>query len=99
MLHLTNDSSSEVINKGSLNLLRSMESIGLIHLKPHISRDTEETIPENKYSFRWMRGIYKGLPGASVDEFLAECRADKEREFAIEKREKEERAQYAKLSS
>jgi len=47
--------------------------------------------------FRWC-GCHKGIPGASVDDFFARCREDKELEFAIEKRQLEERKRYAKLS-
>ncbi|MDR1786942.1 MAG: hypothetical protein LBR16_00610 [Treponema sp.] len=45
-----------------------------------------------------LRGCCKDSPG-TVDEFLAECHADKERELAIERRQAEESARYAELSS
>jgi len=57
---------------------------------------------ENKCSFLRFRGIHAGIPGASVEDFLARCREDKEHEFAIERRQEEERARRranAKLSS
>jgi len=43
-------------------------------------------------------GRHKGIPGASVDDFLARCREDKEYELALEQRRLEERKRYAKLS-
>jgi hypothetical protein len=49
-------------------------------------------------SFLQFMGCHKGIPGASVDDFLARCREDKELEFAIEERQLEERKRYAKLS-
>jgi hypothetical protein len=51
--------------------------------------------PQDEYSFRWLRGIHKGIPGGSVDDFLARCREDKEHELAIEKRQEEERKRLA----
>jgi len=57
---------------------------------------------EDKCSFQRFRGIHAGIPGASVEDFLARCREDKEHELAIEKRQEEERAHRranAKLSS
>ena len=70
----------EVINKGTLNLMRDMEGLGLIHMQPPASRVTEKTAFEDNRPNRWLRGCCKNLPGNSVDEFLANCRADKERE-------------------
>jgi len=46
---------------------------------------------EDKKPFRWMRGIHAGLHKGTVEDFLADCHADKERELAIEKRQEEER--------
>jgi len=63
-----------------------MESLGLIHVKTSASRDSEEVAQEGKYAYRKLRGIHKELPGASVEEFLAYCRADKERELDRENR-------------
>ena len=88
----------EVINKGTLNLLQSLEGMGLIQVKTSISQDSEETsqpLPENKQTWRWLYGCCKNSPQGSVDEFLARCREDKEYELAIEKREQEERARRA----
>jgi len=47
---------------------------------------------EDKRSFaeRFQR-IHAGLHKGSVEDFLADCRADKERELAIEKRQEEDR--------
>jgi len=69
-----------------------------------MSQDNESTVQEapppyaeeDKRSFLRFRGIHAGIPGASVEDFLARCREDKEYEFAIEKREEEERARLAK---
>ncbi|MDR2591194.1 MAG: hypothetical protein LBC59_00095 [Chitinispirillales bacterium] len=47
-------------------------------------------------------GRHKGIPGASVDDFLARCREDKEYELALEERqfqERQERRRNAKLST
>jgi len=84
----------EVINQGSLNLLRNMESLGLIHLTHPVSHNFEKVELQEKHANRWLRGCCKNLPKGSVDDFLANCRADKEREFAIEKRQQEERVRY-----
>jgi len=48
---------------------------------------------------RWGRGLTAGTPGGSVDDFLARCREDKERELALEKRQAEEHARYAGTAS
>ena len=76
----------ELIKPETLNLLRDMESLGLIHVKDSVSNDSKETSKGNKYAYKKLRGIHKNLPGASVDEFLKRCHADKERELSIEKR-------------
>jgi hypothetical protein len=49
---------------------------------------------------RWGRGSCKDMvkPG-SVERFLAECHADKERELALEKRQAEECARYTGTAS
>ena len=52
---------------------------------------------EEKPPYHWLRGCHKGIPGASVDDFFERCRADKEHEFEIERRQEEERARRAKL--
>ena len=85
----------EVINKGTLSLLREMENLGLIHVRPSVSQSIASTSPDDKRSNRWLKGCCKNLPEGSVDEFLARCRADKERELAIEKRQEEERSHRA----
>ena len=93
----------EVINKGTLNLLQSLEGMGLIHMKTPVSQDTGKPDQEDeKYSsFLQLQGIHKNIKGASVEEFLTRCREDKEYELAIEKREQEERVRRAskKLST
>ena len=74
----------EVINQGSLKLLRGMESLGLIHIKTSAS--------QVKKTYRSFRGYCKNSPNGSVDEFLARCQAEKEQELAIEKRNEEKRS-------
>ena len=81
----------EVKSQGTLNLLQDMEGLGLIHIYAPSSLDNTKTVPGDSNSYSWLRGCCKNLPGGSVDEFLANCRADKERELAIEKRQEEER--------
>jgi hypothetical protein len=44
---------------------------------------TPATAPQSSRSWRDMQGCCKGQPG-SVDEFLADCHADKDRELARE---------------
>jgi len=53
---------------------------------------TEETEKNEKPSYNRLRGCHKNIPGASVEDFLARSRADKEHEFEIERRQEEERA-------
>ena len=87
----------EVLNKGSLNLLREMENLGLINLHTSVSRISEKISRNDQSPYRWLRGCCKSIPGGSVEDFLARCREDKEHELAIEKREEEERERLAKL--
>jgi len=93
----------EVMNKKTLNLLDAMETMGLIHVQPPVPQNPKKTTEDDKNSFRWMRGIHAGISKGTVEDFLADCRKDKEREFAIEKRQDEERARArlanAELSS
>jgi hypothetical protein len=65
------------------------------------------TPPQNRASdcedpiFR-LCGCHKGIPGASVDDFLARRREDREYELALEERrfqERQERRRNAKLST
>ena len=86
----------EIMNHETLNLLRDLENLGLIHMQPSAAPDAEKTAQNDKHSFQRFRGIHAGLHGGSVEEFLAGCREDKERELAIEKRQEEERARLAK---
>jgi len=81
------------MNQRTLNLLRDMEGLGLIHVNSPIPpRTAEKTEEGEKPSYHWLRGIHKNIPGASVENFLARCRADKEHELEIERRQQEERA-------
>jgi len=82
----------EIIKHGTLNLLRDMESLGLIHVNPPIPPQTaEKTKQEEEPSWHRLMGIHKNLHGSSVDNFLADCRADKEHELEIDRRREEER--------
>ena len=83
------------MKQGTLNLLRDMEYLGLIHMLSPTKKDNEKAIPEDNRSNRWLRGYCKNLPEGSVDEFLARCRADKEQEFSIEQRQQKEQDKYA----
>jgi len=87
----------EIMKPGTFNLLRDLENLGLIHLKPSVLLDSSKTAENEKGSFaeRFL-GIHAGHNKGSVEEFLAECRADKEREYEIERRQDEERARLAK---
>ena len=94
----------EIKNPGTLNLLRNLEDMGLIHLQPsgevpapnNTAESSHELAKEDKPPYHWLRGCCKNIPGGSVDDFLARSRADKEHELAIEKRQEEERARRAK---
>ncbi|MCL2382227.1 MAG: hypothetical protein FWC64_11685, partial [Treponema sp.] len=68
-------------NRETLNLLRELEGLGLIRLQNSVSKDITQ---EGTHSNRWLRGCCKSLPKGSVNEFLARCRADKDRELATE---------------
>jgi len=48
-------------------------------------------VREEKPSYHSLMGCHKGIPGASVEDFLARSRADKEHELEIERRQEEER--------
>ena len=87
----------EVINKGSINLLKDMESLGLINLHTSVSQNSEKPSHDNMASYLSFRGCSKNVPGGSVDDFFARCLEDKEHELAIEKRQEEERERLAKL--
>jgi hypothetical protein len=86
----------EVKEEAAIKLLNDLESQGLINVKPVVSQEKEKAAGRDYNSFLQLRGIHKNIPGASVEDFLARCREDKEYELAIEKREEEERARLAK---
>ena len=46
----------------------------------------QKNVPQGSRSWRDLQGCCKGQ-GGSVEDFLADCRADKERERAIEQRQ------------
>jgi hypothetical protein len=92
----------EIMKHGTLNLLRALEKLGLIHVQPSVPQDAGEIVHEEEPPYQWLRGCCKDKPEGSVDNFLARCREDKEYELAIERRQEEERARRradAKLSS
>jgi hypothetical protein len=87
----------EVMNQKTLDLLKSIENVGLIHLNaPMLPQTAEKSAQEKTPSYHRLMGCHKGLHNGSVEKFLADCRADKEHEFEIERRQQEERAR-AKL--
>jgi hypothetical protein len=88
----------EVKNQGTFDLLRAIESLGLIHVNSPVPTQTaEKTVQEEEPSYHRLRGCCKNIPGASVEDFLARCREDKEHELEIERRQGEERARRAKI--
>ena len=82
----------EIVNHGTLNLLKDLENLGLIHVQPSVPHNAEKTAEESPPPYQWLRGCCKNVPGGSVEDFLARSREDKEHELAIEKRQEEERA-------
>jgi hypothetical protein len=88
----------EVKNQRTLDLLKAIEGVGLIHVNSPIPANTAEKAGQEEIPpYHWLRGAHKGLHNGTVEEFLADCRADKEHEFEIERRQEEERARRAKL--
>jgi len=81
----------EIKNQGTLNLLQELESLGFIQMQPPLLKNTAQG---NTPSNRWLRGSCRNLPEGSVNDFLARCRADKERELAIEKHQEEKRSRH-----
>ena len=82
----------EVKNQRTFDLLRAIEGLGLIHVNSPIPPQTvEKTEQKEKPPYYRLMGCHKNIPGASVEDFFARCRADKEHEFEIEKRQEEER--------
>jgi hypothetical protein len=69
-----------------------------IFIQPLLSELPRKRKHTAREAIELLRGCCKDSPG-TVDEFLAGCHADKERELAIEKRQAEEGARYAGLSS
>ena len=57
----------------------------LLAFTPVSNQRPDSAMPENSRSWRDLYGCCKDQPG-SVEDFLADCRADKERELAIEER-------------
>ncbi len=75
----------EVMKRETFDLLKNMESLGLIHMQQPVSAENENSAYKN--AWHRLRGIHKNIPGASVADFLANCRTDKERELTGEKRQ------------
>jgi len=65
------------------------------HALPPISQNNAM---DDDAPFLRLLGCHKGIPGASVDDFLSRCQEDKEHELIGEKRQLKERNHYAKLS-
>jgi len=87
----------EVKNPKTLDLLKAIEGVGLIHVNSPIPPQKAEKTAQEIPSYHKWRGCHKNIPGASVEDFLARCREDKEHELEIERRQEEERARRAKL--
>jgi len=88
----------EVINQKTFDLLKVIEGLGLIHVNSPIPPQTEEmAVHEEPPPYLRLMGCHKGLHNGTVEDFLADCRADKEHELEIERRQEEERARLAKL--
>jgi len=93
----------EVKNQRTFDLLRAIEGLGLIHVNSAEKTNQEGNLRPlgsvedqgEKLSYHWLRGCHKNIPGASVEDFLARSRADKEHELEIERRQEEERARRA----
>ncbi|MCL2879725.1 MAG: hypothetical protein FWF29_05715 [Treponema sp.] len=85
----------EVIRPEALNLLRDLESLGLIHVQPEATLDNAETVKENTPPYQKLRGIHKNIQGASVNNFFARCHEDKKYELAKDKQREKERACHA----
>jgi len=86
----------EIIKQGTLSLLNDLENLGLIHVKSSSPQSTTETVNEDSPPYMKLYGIHKNIKRGSVDDFLADCREDKERELTMEKRQEEERERLAK---
>ena len=87
----------EVKNQKSLDLLKAIEGVGLIHVNSPIPAQTAEKANDEKPPYDRLRGCCKNIPGGSVDDFLARCREDKEHELKIERRQEEERVRRARI--
>jgi len=88
----------EVKNQRTFELLKAIEGLGLIHVNPPVPpQAAEKTAQEETPSYHRLMGCHKGLHNGTVEDFLADCRADKEHELEIERRQEEERALRAKL--
>jgi len=85
----------EVKNQRTLDLLRAIEGLGLIHVNtPVPPQAAEKTDQEKVPPYHRLQGCCKNIPGGSVEDFLARSRTDKEYELAIEKRQEEERSSH-----
>jgi len=88
----------EVSNPKTFDLLRAIEGLGLIHVNYPVTPQTAEMeVHEEPPPYLRLMGCHKGLHNGTVEDFLADCRKDKEHEFEIERRQEEERARLAKL--
>jgi hypothetical protein len=85
----------EVRNQKTLDLLKVIEGLGLINMKSPVPQTAKNADQDETPSYHRLRGIHKGIPGASVEDFFARCREDKEHELEIERRQEEERARRA----
>lgn len=86
----------EIVNHGTLNLLKELENLGLIHVQPSSPQKKPEIVEEEPLPYQWLRGCCKNIPGGSVDDFLASSREEKEYELTIEKHQQEESERLAR---
>jgi len=88
----------EVKNQGTFDLLKAIEGLGLIHVNSPVQPQASEmAVHEEPPPYLRLMGCHKGLHKSTVEDFLADCRMDKEHELEIERRHEEERARHAKL--
>ena len=61
------------------------------HAFHSVQQKDEKPVREGRRTLEQLYGIHAGHNKGTVDDFLAECHEEKERELAIEKRQEEER--------
>jgi hypothetical protein len=72
MIYLSLTVTVEVKNQRTLDLLKAIEGVGLIHVNSSEKPEKEKTPP-----YHWLQGCCKNIPGGSAEDFLVHCREDK----------------------